>query len=99
MNLVSAAAKRFLRCKCLNSSPYNVAMVDRISTGDRRGELYFQCRHKSSCAKFCGVGRNALSKSGLSAADQARIKADFGFVKEKCKPLPCCGGKKVKGLC
>ena len=40
-------------------------MVDRISTGDRRGELYFQCRHKSSCEKFCGVGRNALSKSGL----------------------------------
>ena len=90
-------------CRChgreeKSGLPYNVAMVDRISTGDRRGELYFQCRHKSSCEKFCGVGRNALSKSGLSAADQARIKEDFGFVKEKCKPLSCCGKKKAKGL-
>ena len=69
-------------------------MVHRYSTGPRAGELFYRCRHKPTCAKFCGVGMNALANSGLSAGACARLKADFGTVGSKCTPLPCCRGPK-----
>ena len=69
-------------------------MVHRYSTGPRAGELFYRCRHKPTCAKFCGVGMNALANSALPAAAQARLKADFGTVGSKCTPLPCCRGPK-----
>ena len=69
-------------------------MVHRYSTGPRAGELFYRCRHKPTCAKFCGVGMNALANSALPAAAQARLKADFGTVGSKCTPLPCCRGSK-----
>ena len=37
---------------------------------------------------------NALANSGLSAATQACLKADFGTVGSKYTPLPCCRGAK-----
>ncbi len=79
-------------CRC--AAPRNAAMVDRYSTGPRAGELFYRCRHKPTCAKFCGVGMNALANSGLSADACARLKADFGTVASKCTPLPCCRGAK-----
>ena len=79
-------------CRC--AAPRNAAMVHRYSTGPRAGELFYRCRHKPTCAKFCGVGINALANSALSAATQARLKADFGTVGSKCTPLPCCRGAK-----
>ena len=50
----------------------------------------------TTCEHFCGVGRRALANSGLPAAAQARLKADFGHIKPKNPPLPCCGSKKSK---
>ena len=79
-------------CRC--DAPRNATMVHRYSTGPRAGELFYRCRHKPTCAKFCGVGMNALANSGLPAAAEARLKADFGTVGSKCTPLPCCRGPK-----
>ena len=81
-------------CRC--AAPRNAAMVHRYSTGPRAGELFYRCRHKPTCAKFCGVGMNALANSGLSADACARLKADFSTVASKCTPLPCCRGSSKK---
>ena len=79
-------------CQC--AAPRNAAMVHRYSTGAHRGELFYRCRHKLTCAKFCGTRMNRLSNSGLTVEAQARLKGDFGTVPSKCPPLPCCRGPK-----
>ena len=88
-------------CRCAatvtsTGIPRNAAAVTSNGTGARVGELFYSCRHRPSCEHFCGVGRRALANSGLPAAAQARLKADFGHIKPKNPPLPCCGSKKSK---
>ena len=87
-------------CRCAatvtaTGIPRNAAAVTSNGTGARVGELFYSCRHRPSCEHFCGVGRRALANSGLPAAAQARLKADFGHIKPKNPPLPCCGSKKT----